>query len=151
MKSLRNVLLTALSLFSLLVFTQCSKKDNELSPKIASLIGNWQLAEPNSSYEVNLNFTLDEKNPPNDVTPLFGGGRSSVNEYNARFFATVDGMMVVDPIGSTKVAGEPAAMQFEQTYYTNLRAVVRYELTSDQLKLSYGGDKPGTLVYKRVK
>ncbi|WP_461082405.1 META domain-containing protein [Spirosoma flavus] len=151
MKSFRSASFLLLSLISLLTLTQCSKKNDDLSPKIATLLGNWQLVDPTSAYEVNLNFTLDEKNPPNDVTPLFGGGRSPVNEYSARFFATIDGMMVVDPISSTKVGGEPAAMQFEQAYYTNLKAVVRYELTADQLKLTYGGDKPGELVYKRVK
>ncbi|GAB4001273.1 hypothetical protein GCM10028807_57170 [Spirosoma daeguense] len=151
MKLLKKVGFVIAAFSCIIVLSQCSKKNEEVSPKIASLLGNWQLVQPDSSYKVSLVFTLDEKNPPNDVTPLFGNGQSSVNQYNARFFATVDGMMVVDPIGSTKIGGEPAAMQFEQRYYTNLKAVVRYELSGDQLKLPYGGEVPGVLVYKRVK
>ncbi|MVM39882.1 META domain-containing protein [Spirosoma sp. HMF3257] len=134
-----------------LALSQCKQTEPELSPKIAELIGTWQLIEPNTAYEVTLTFALDTANPPHDITSFKASGKSSVNEYNLNLFAAIDGMMVADQLGSTKIAGSPDAMQFEQQYFKNLKAAVRYELpTANLLRVSHGGDEPHLLVYKRL-
>jgi hypothetical protein len=134
-----------------LVMSQCTKSEPELSPKIAELIGTWQLIESDSAYAVTLTFALDTENPPHDITSFKASGKSSVNEYNLNLFAAIDGMMLADQFGSTKVAGSPAAMQFEQQYFKNLKAAARYELpTPYQLRVYHGGDLPRVLVYKKL-
>ncbi|UFH55202.1 META domain-containing protein [Spirosoma sp. KNUC1025] len=141
-----------LAFFLLLaLLTQCGKKETTLAPNVANLTGTWQLTEPDSTYGVTLQIGFDTENPPHDVTPFLISGKSSVNQYNARFFAALDGMATVENLGSTKVAGPPQAMQFEQTYFDNLRTIARYELSTDnRLRLFHGGEKPGVLVYKRT-
>jgi hypothetical protein len=133
------------------LLTGCGSKETELAPQIKSLIGNWKLVEPDSSYAVTLQIEYDSANPPHDVTPFLVNGKSAVNDYNLRLFAAIDGMMSADNLSSTKKAGSPEAMKFEQTYFTNLRAVVRYELlTEKRLRLLHGGEQPHVLVYEKV-
>lgn len=135
----------------LFVLSQCSRSEPELAPKIAQLIGTWQLVGPDSTYAVTLTFALDTDNPPHDITSFKASGKSSVNEYNLNLFAAIDGMMLADQLGSTKIAGSPAAMQFEQIYFTNLKAAARYELpTANQLLIYHGGSLPRLLTFKRL-
>ena len=135
----------------LFVLSQCGSSQPELAPKIAQLIGTWQLVESDSTYAVTLTFALDTNNPPHDITSFKASGKSSVNEYNLNLFAAIDGLMLADQLGSTKIAGSPAAMQFEQTYFTNLRAAARFELpTANQLRVYHGGSLPRVLVYKKL-
>lgn len=131
----------------------CSKdKEPVVALKVVPLIGTWQLISPDSSYGITLSFVVDRNNPPVDVTPFIVDGRSSVNTYNGRIYAAADGMMYTSSLGSTKVAGTSAAMQFEETYLANLKTVARFEVTAqDQLRLYHGGDKPGILIYARLK
>lgn len=140
------------ALLLIVSMTGCGKEEVELSPKITNLIGKWRLTEPSSAYGVTLEFTYDSANPPHDVTPFLVNGMSSVNDYNIRFFAAIDGMMTTSNLSSTKKGGSTDAMQFEQTYFENLRAVVRYELPTDnQLRIYHGGSEPHLLIYERVK
>ena len=140
------------ALLLVLLLAQCRDEEVVLSPKITNLIGTWRLAQSDSAYAVTLKFAYDEANPPHDVTPFLVNGMSSVNDYNIRFFAAIDGMMTTSNLSSTKKGGSTAAMQFEQTYFDNLRAVVRYELpTYNQLRLYHGGTEPHVLLYDRVK
>ncbi|GAB4015685.1 META domain-containing protein [Spirosoma koreense] len=149
----RNIIEFIIGSLLLVFLTQCGKKeDTVLAPNIAPLVGTWQLTEPDSAYTVTLVLALDTDNPPHDVTPFIASGVSSINEYGARMFAVLDGTMTFDQLSSTKKAGPTQAMTYEQTYFNNLRAVVRYELpTATQLRLHYGGEKPGTLIYKKIK
>lgn len=136
---------------SILLLTGCGSKEVELAPQIKRLIGTWKLVEPDSSYAVTLQIEYDTANPPHDVTPFLVTGKSSVNEYNLRLFATIDGMMSADNLSSTKKAGTPEAMKFEQAYFTNLRAVVQYKLvTEKRLQLLHGGEQPHVLVYEKL-
>lgn len=136
----------------LLLFTaQCSEKESVVAPNIAALIGTWRLVEPDSTYSVTLQFAYDTQNPPQDVTPFNASGKSSVNTYNVRLFATIDGTLSSDKLGSTEVAGTPKAMLFERTYFDGLKAVARYELsTQNRLHLYHGGPQPGVLVYQKL-
>ncbi|MVM29874.1 META domain-containing protein [Spirosoma sp. HMF4905] len=134
-----------------LMTSQCRKAEPELAPKIAELIGTWQLIESDSAYTVTLTFALDTDNPPHDITSFKASGKSSVNAYNVNLFAAIDGMMLADQFGSTKIAGSPDAMQFEQQYFKNLKAAARFELpTTTQLRVYHGGDLPRVLVYKKL-
>lgn len=137
---------------SLVVLNGCKSKDVILAPQIASLVGTWQLVEPDSSYAVTLVFTLDTANPPLDITPFLASGNSSVNDYNVRLFATIDGMMSAENLGSTQRAGTSDATKFEERYFTNLKAVVRFDMiTPDRLRLQHGGESPHVMTYKRIK
>lgn len=141
----------AIAVFAILLMTQCSREEREIAPAVAKLVGTWQLAGPDSSYAVTLLLALDTANPPNDIIHFKASGQSGINSYNAFLSAAVDGLMVFTSVNATKMADPPPTTQVEQTYLTNLRAVVRYDLPSDnQLRLYYGGDKPGVLVYRRV-
>ncbi|MFD2932170.1 META domain-containing protein [Spirosoma flavum] len=142
---------TIVSLLLLLLLSQCSQKETVVAPQIAHLIGTWRLVEPDSSYAVTLHFAYDKDNPPHDITPFLASGKSSVNSYTLRLFATLDGMMSADNLASTKVGGTPEATTFEKTYFANLEAAVRYELTADnRLRLFHGGAPPHIMVYKRM-
>lgn len=144
--------LTIVSLLLLLFMTQCSQKETTVAPQIAKLVGTWQLTQPDSLYAVTLVFAYDTDNPPHDVTPFLASGKSSVNDYTLRLFATLDGMLSADNLADTKRSGSPQAMAFEHTYFTNLKAAVRYELTTDtELKLYHGGQQPHVMVYKKIK
>lgn len=133
------------------LLTECRKEEVPLAPKIAGLLGTWQLVEPDSSYAVTLLIELDTANPPHDITPFLASGKSAVNAYTVRLFAAVDGMMSAENLGSTKLAGLPAATAFEQNYFTNLRAVVRFELLSEnRLRLYHGGNLPHVMEYKKI-
>jgi hypothetical protein len=145
--------LTTFFLFitSFIVLNGCKSKDVILSPQIANLVGSWRLVEPDSSYTVTLSFALDTANPPLDITPFLATGKSSVNDYNLRLFATIDGMMSADNLGSAEKAGTPEATKFEQRYFTNLKAVVRFDMiTPDKLRLQHGGESPHVMIYKRI-
>ncbi|QJW92087.1 META domain-containing protein [Spirosoma taeanense] len=146
---MRNAILLA-SLLLLMAFQCSSDKEPVVAPGVAKLIGTWRLVDPSSSYDVTLQLVLDKENPPVDVTPFKASGRSSVNQYNALLFAAADGMILVSEVGSTKMAGPAEAMEFEQAYFTNLKNIVRYELTNDRLRIQYGGPKPGVLVYEKT-
>lgn len=138
-------------LLFLLLTNGCSQKESVVAPQIASLLGTWQLIEPDSSYAVTLNIAYDTANPPHDVTPFKATGKSSVNDYSVNLFATLDGMLSADELGSTKKAGPPEAMIVEQTYFTNLKAAVQYKIiTNNQLRITHGGSQPHVLVYKRL-
>lgn len=136
----------------IILTSRCSQEESAVAPNVAALIGTWRLIEPDSTYGVTLQFAYDPRNPPQDITPFNAGGKSSVNAYTVRLFATIDGTLTADNLGSTEIAGSPKAMQFEQTYFDNLKAVARYELsTQNRLRLYHGGQQPGVLVYEKMK
>lgn len=141
----------AIAAFAILLLTRCSPDRREVPPSVAKLVGAWQLTGPDSSYAVTLRLALNPANPPKDITHFEASGQSAVNSYNAFLSAAVDGLMVVTSVNATERGGPLPAMQAEQTYFTNLRAVVRYDMPSDnQLRLYFGGVKPGVLAFRRV-
>lgn len=145
---MKNVVIAALSL---LLLVQCSRDKREVAPGVAKLAGRWQLAGQDSAYATTLLLALDTANPPNDIIHFSASGKAAVNTYDAFLSAAVDGLMVFTSVGSTKNGGPPEAIRVEQTYFNSLRAVVRYELPTDnRLWLYYGGDKSGVLEYKRL-
>lgn len=141
----------------LMSFSGCERENESVIPPDATkLIGDWKLIEPASTYNVTLTFATDSAS--NFPFTLRLSGESSVNyyfgefQYNAGGLADPRSQVVIDNIGSTKRGGPAEALQFEQTYYNNLKAVNRYELTTDdRLRLYYGGERSGVLVYQRAK
>ena len=141
----------AIAAFAILLMTQCSPDKREVPPTIGKLVGTWQLTGPDSSYAVTLRLALNPANPPKDITHFEASGQSAINSYNAFLSAAVDGLMVVTSVNATERGGPLVAMQVEQTYFTNLRAVVRYDVPTDnRLRLYFGGDKPGVLTFRRM-
>lgn len=139
--------------FLLILFlaSQCSQKEAIVAPKIATLIGTWQLIDADSSYAVTLTFAYDSANPPHDITPFLANGKAAVNTYTLRLFATLDGVLVADNLASTYVSGPQEAMAFEQAYLTNLKAAVRYDVTKDDhLRVYHAGAQPHVMEYKRI-
>lgn len=135
----------------LLLFRCSPESEPTVAPPVQPLIGTWRLILPDSTYEVTLRLIVDSDNPPVDVTPFDANGKSAVNTYSARLFAAADGKASVDQLSSTKIAGSPQVMQFEQTYLTSLQSVVRFQVDpAGRLRLDYGSAQgSGTLVYRR--
>lgn len=151
MNATRRIPHLVIYLVLLLFLARCGQQQSELSPKIAALMGTWQLVAPDTTFKVNLIIGLDTANPPQDITPLLATGQSAVNSYSLRLFATLDGTMSADAWANTKVAGTPSAMTFEQTYFIDLQAVVRYDMpTPNRLYLFHGGSQPRVLTYQKV-
>jgi hypothetical protein len=139
------------ALLFLILTAQCSKKESVVAPNIAALVGTWRLIEPDSTYGVTLQFAYDNRNPPQDVTPFNASGKAAVNGYTLRLFATLDGTLSADNLGSTDMAGSPQAMQFEQAYFDKLNTVARFDQPApNRLRLYHGGKQPGVLVYQKT-
>jgi|GEM_PF-2445559 len=142
-------------------FSTCESTRETIEPAdTTKLSGEWKLVEPASAYRVTLVLEVDPTAQTiAGVAPFNVTGKSSVNHYFANLSAgtvTQDGgprtTVSVGSIAATKMAGPPEAMEFESTYFSQLKAVSRFELTSqNRLRLFYDGPKPGVLVYERVK
>jgi len=144
---IRIVAMIALALASL----ACETKQEEAVPAyIDSLIGNWQLVEPSSPYVVTLR--IGERNERGFAL----SGSAPVNTYSGSvadpglIFTSEKNPFQVRELTNTEIAGPADAMQFEQSYFVNLRAAYRYELTNqNRLRLYYRGAPDGVYVYER--
>ncbi|MBO0950558.1 META domain-containing protein [Fibrella forsythiae] len=144
----------------LLGVTGCSPKETATPVPAGSadaISGDWVLVEPASAYTITLRIT--------GAGPSFIehyavelAGKAPVNNYfgKAAFSQRPSiesgptGTGSVSGLGSTQMAGPPAAMQFEADYLAHLGAVNKAEVVgTSRLELSYGGTAPGKLVYKR--
>jgi heat shock protein HslJ len=74
-----------------------------------------------------------------DVTAIFAAGKLSgsggVNRYTATYEASADGAMTVSTPAATMMAGPPAAMQQEQSYFAALEKVGKFSVSADALTL----------------
>ncbi|GAB3546723.1 META domain-containing protein [Spirosoma fluminis] len=136
----------------LMSFSGCERNNGitrSIDPK--DLVGTWTLIEPVTQYTTTLVFHVDPTaNTVAGTIALTVNGKAPVNTYFARADASDKGRFEFGQIGSTKMAGPAEAMQFEQTYFTTLQSLNRYELISpDRLKL-YSTESSGILVYKRT-
>ncbi|GAB3933471.1 META domain-containing protein [Larkinella terrae] len=141
----------------LFIAASCNRQtssDSTIQPLSATnATGTYKLVAPASNYEVTLVLTPDSATSEGKTRIAYQvGGRSSVNQYFGAIIGTTGSDQVqVSAIGSTKMAGSPEAMQFEFTYFKQLQAVKRYELTGNQLRLFAEGETPGVLVYEKEK
>ncbi|MFD2573987.1 META domain-containing protein [Spirosoma soli] len=149
-KSLVSLLLITTLLYSF----SCERNEEVVPADTQQLVGSWKLLEPGA---FNVTLVVEPvvqtwERLPDKAFNL--SGESAVNIYSSRisYEAPDQRTISIAPIISTKRGGPSEAMQFEQLYFANLMAVNRYELTgSNQLRLYYGGDQPGVLVYEKIK
>ncbi|OIN57109.1 META domain-containing protein [Arsenicibacter rosenii] len=135
----------------------CERNDETvvaLSAATAKLDGTWKLVEPATPYTITLELNL----MPATATALTASnvyeatGKAPINSYFTKLTQpkpAESDQVIVDGIGSTKVGGPAEVMQAEQTYFTNLKNVTRYELTTqNRLRLHHSS---GVLVYEKIK
>jgi hypothetical protein len=145
---MKNCLIFFVTLFLL---TQCGSSVTELDPAMARLMGNWQLTDSASTKPVTLIIALDAANPPHDITPFLASGQGLLNDYTVRFYASIDGKISADTFKNTEIGGSAETVQAEQTYFSQLARIVRYQLVSDkELKLYYGGAQSGVLTFAKM-
>ena len=129
----------------LMSFSGCERGEATQPVNVDGLAGDWKLVEPGS-------FVQTWEKLPLQIFNL--SGKSAVNTYNSTlsYKDRSKPEITVSEIGATKMAGSSEAMQFEQIYFASLKAVNRYELTSNNhLRLYYDGTQTGTLVYEKTK
>ncbi|CAN5317201.1 hypothetical protein BH09BAC4_BH09BAC4_02430 [soil metagenome] len=137
----------------LMSFSGCEREEAVQPVNINELIGEWKLVEPGS---FNVTLVIDpvaQTLQLPSVPRLNLSGKSSVNTYNSSlsYKDNKPSEITISEISATKMAGSSEAMQFEQAYFANLKAVNRYELTSNnRLRLYYDGAQTGTLVYEKT-
>ncbi|GAB4042579.1 META domain-containing protein [Spirosoma jeollabukense] len=137
----------------LMSFSGCEREEVVQPVNINELIGEWKLVEPGS---FNVTLVIDpvaQTLQLPSVPRLNLSGKSLVNTYNSSlsYKDNKPSEITISEISATQMAGSSEAMQFEQTYFANLKAVNRYELTSNnRLRLYYDGAQTGTLVYEKT-
>ncbi len=134
---------------ALLLCIGCNREETVKPANAQALLEAWKLIEP-SAYKVTLVIEPGAQTLQLPSVPRFNlSGESSVNQYKSSFSyqAPAQPEIIVTSISTTEKAGSTEAMQFEQTYYANLRAVNRFELTDkNQLRFYYPS---GVLVYEK--
>ncbi|RIV18256.1 META domain-containing protein [Fibrisoma montanum] len=150
--SMKQIMM-CLFMFALMSFTGCEREELINPAKPSQLTGTWRLVAPTSPYAITLQLAVNvTASTTPGVTPFDATGQSAVNNYFTLLTASADGTMTMGVIGATKKAGPADAMQFEQTYFSNLRTVTRYELTNqNRLRLYYGDNGANVLIYERDK
>ncbi|WP_083882535.1 META domain-containing protein [Fibrisoma limi] len=142
-----------LFMFALMSFTGCDREEllNPTNP--TQLTGTWRLIAPTSPYAITLQLAVNvSASTIPGVMPFDVTGQSAVNNYFALLTTSANGDVSIGGIGATKKAGPAEAMQFEQTYFSNLSAITRYELTNqNRLRLYYGENGTKVLIYERDK
>ena len=118
---------------------------------VQQVLGSWKLVQPASNFALTLNVDVDQYSggTASGIYALKLTGKAAVNSYftSARLIDWSTGHIEVAEVGTTQLAGSAEAMQVELTYYTNLKAVSRYELTDkNRLRLYHSG---GLLVYEK--
>lgn len=147
---------TSLFFVAITLILGACRPDETIAPASAEqLAGEWRLVEPASSVGVTLRLTRQMPLATEFTAAIRFqvDGQSTVNRYLSGLAISnaTSRSVSVEPINSTKMAGAPEAMQFEQTYFANLKNVNRYELTNtNRLRLYYEGAKPGVLVYEKI-
>ncbi|MBN8823982.1 MULTISPECIES: META domain-containing protein [unclassified Spirosoma] len=119
------------------------------------LLGDWRLINPASSFKTTLSVGIDQPSggTVSGIYSLKFTGDAAVNTYitTALLVNSATGSIDVSAITTTKVAGSPDAMLFEQSYYTKLKAATRYELTSpNTLRLYSGSSTSDRLIFEKL-
>lgn len=91
-------------------------------------------------------WRLTDLGPSADPSPVAGeitlafaesdiSGFGGVNRFFGPYTATADGKLDIGPLGSTLMAGEPAAMQTETDFLQTLQAVTGYAVAGGELTM----------------
>ncbi|WP_128547290.1 META domain-containing protein [Larkinella soli] len=149
---MRTILALITGLF--LMAAGCDRgSDSTVQPvSIETIAGKYRLAEPASKFEVTLEISPDSAGTEvKNAVAYRIGGRSSVNHYfGALTGSKTSDQVTISAIGSTKMAGPADAMQFEFDYFEKLRAVKRFEMAGNRLRLIAEGEKPGILTFEKT-
>ena len=70
-----------------------------------------------------------------EIAAASASGSAGVNRYMSTITANAEGALAFGPIGSTMMAGPPAAMDAEQAYLAALETVTGYRVTGNELFL----------------
>ncbi|GAB4031494.1 META domain-containing protein [Spirosoma gilvum] len=119
------------------------------------LLGNWRLISPSSSFKTTLSIDIDKPSGGtiSGIYSLKFTGGAAVNTYmtTALLVNSATGSIDVDAISTTKMAGSPDAMLFEQSYYTNLKAANKYELTNtNTLRLFFRRSPTEVMIFEKL-
>ena len=120
----------------------------------ADLIGSWKFRHFGDTTEYPYEVTLEFKGEADEAGGLKLSGRSSVNHYFATYQADASQKKLnLANLGSTRMAGSPDAMQFEQRYFEFLKNAASYQLkdAGQTLVITTGGDSPQSLHFERSK
>lgn len=141
MNAARRLGATLILLVTLVALSACAPSASDSAGKLIGV--KWKLVSSSAdstdmaSHGITAQFNVAKMS-----------GFSGVNQYGGPYTAENDGSFRVGQIVSTLMAGEPAAMQAEQTYLGLLSECDRYNVTDGRLTLSVG-DK-AVLVYQQV-
>jgi heat shock protein HslJ len=99
------------------------------------LVASWSLTSAAASSSKLSDFA---------ITLIFSdttaSGFGGVNQYTTTFTSGPTGDLDFGDIASTRMAGSPAAMQAEQTYFAELETVTGYTVADGELEL-YAGEQ----------
>lgn len=107
------------------------------------LIGSWTLVEIDGEAvpEAGTTPTLDILDDGS------AGGTGGVNRFRTHL-EIVDGLLSFGPVGATKMAGPPEAMELESAFFARLDAVSTYQVEGEELTLR--GDDTESLKFKKT-
>ncbi|MCU0324520.1 MAG: META domain-containing protein [Spirosomaceae bacterium] len=98
-----------------------------LASSTNDMFGKWNFKTYADGKGHKYDVTLELKDERASGGELLMSGRSSINFYTAVFKFEND-KIKIGPIGLTKIAGPPDALEFELNYIENLRLVEKVEL-----------------------
>ncbi|WP_207506025.1 META domain-containing protein [Telluribacter humicola] len=130
-----------------------AQKSERLSAN-ANLTGTWKFKHFGDKAESPYEVTLEFKGQADENGKLMLSGRSSVNHYFAAYQADASkNKLNIADLGSTRMAGSPEAMQFEQRYFELLKNAASYEIKDggQTLIIMTNGLSSTGLYYERVK
>lgn len=107
------------------------------------LIGSWTLVEIDGQAvpEAGTTPTLDILDDGSV------GGIGGINRFRTHL-DIVDGLLSFGPVGATKMAGPPEAMDLESAFFARLDAVSTYQVEGEELTLR--GDDTESLKFKKT-
>lgn len=101
-----------------------------LAPQVDPLVGtSWELSSSSAGSVDLATFGITAEFSSGSMS-----GRAPVNSYNTTYQVQGNGL-TLGPIASTKMAGEPAAMQAEGAFFALLSTVTAFEQNSEELVL----------------
>lgn len=121
-------------LFSVLLLTACAAESDRLFQPLlpTQIFGEWKLVSFADNVKTPYAVTIEFNSELTDSGNYTIKGKSPVNFYYATFDADLTTKkMQLFGVGSTKIPGNEAAIDFEKNYYELLATVVAYEISAD--------------------
>lgn len=138
---------------SILLMSNCSNQKESVSAmdiQSQSVFGKWKFVSFADGKKTDFKVSLELSNTLSQDGKYTINGKGSVNFYFAYF--TIDEAkksFVVSTLGSTKMAGSPAEMEFETNYFGKFGKVVKYEILGENLILHLPTSEKEKLIFSR--